>query len=199
MGHPKKTKKHYRKPRRTWDKSRMDKEAVLVETYGLKNKREIRIVEEKLRKKRKSARELLVLESEERSKKQKELISSLAKIGILDANAVADDVLGLGVEEFLERRLQTIVWRKGLAKTAKQARQIITHGHIGVTGRKLDVPGYAVKKSEETKIGYFGRKIILEPPKKEETMKEGEEAVTEEDVAEKVKEQESGSTAKAGE
>ena len=171
MGHPKKLKKQYKKPRRTWDKARMEKEAVIVKLYGLKNKRELRKSESILRNKRESARNLLSMEAEERAKKQKELIGSLVRIGVINNNATADDVLSLNVEAFLERRLQTIVWRKNLANTINQARQIIVHGHIAVAGNKLDVPGYLVRKDEETKLNYFGKKIILEPPKKEDPAK----------------------------
>lgn len=167
MGDPKKLRKQYSKPRKTWDKARMDKERKLVELYGLKNKREIRKIESLLRRKRESAKKLLSLGKEDKVKKEKELIDSLEIIGILRKDAAADDVLGLGIEDFMERRLQTLVWRKNLAKTVKQARQAIVHGHIAINRKKIDVPGYLVRKSEENAIGYFKKKLILEPKVKE--------------------------------
>jgi small subunit ribosomal protein S4 len=65
-----------------------------------------------------------------------------------------DDVLGLTQEAILNRRLETLVQRKGLAATCKQARQFIVHGHVSIDGRKVTIPGYVVKRSEEDKITY---------------------------------------------
>ena len=69
-------------------------------------------------------------------------------------NATLDEILGLGVESILERRLQTIVYRKGLAKTIHQARQLIAHGHIAISGQKVRSPGYLVHRDEEDLIDY---------------------------------------------
>ncbi|MFN3384470.1 MAG: 30S ribosomal protein S4, partial [Archaeoglobaceae archaeon] len=85
------------------------------------------------------------------------VIKKLQKFGILKENATLDDVLDLSVENFLERRLQTIVFRQGLAKTVKQARQMIVHGHIEVDGRKVTCPSFIVLKDLESKIGVRGR------------------------------------------
>jgi small subunit ribosomal protein S4 len=173
MGDPKKTKKKYLKPRRPWDKTRLDEERKLKEVYGLKNKKELWMLEQKLKNKRQNARKLLALELEQRIQREKELVDSLKKIGILKENAVLDDVLGLKIEEFLERRLQTIVWRKGLANTPKQARQFIVHGHIAVNGKKLTIPSYIVKATEENNIKYYGKEMKLktEKPKTKKTLK----------------------------
>ena len=54
----------------------------------------------------------------------------------------------------LERRLQTIVWKKGLARTIYQARQLIVHGHIAIAGRRVTSPGYLVSREEEDRIDY---------------------------------------------
>jgi len=168
MGDPRKTRKHFKRPLRIWDKANIEREKILKETYGLKNKQEIWKTETMLRKKRNSARSLLALPLEERMKRQEQLLKSLARIGILDAKATLDDVLTLNVESFLERRLQTIVWRKGLANTATQARQFITHGHIAISGKRVTAPSYVIKAEEEGKIGYYaGKKMVLKPPVEE--------------------------------
>ena len=73
-----------------------------------------------------------------------------------------DDILDIKETVFLERRLQTIVVRKGLAQSMKQARQLITHGFIAIEGRKVKSPGYMVTTDEETKIGYY-KPIDLNP------------------------------------
>lgn len=50
--------------------------------------------------------------------------------------------------DLLERRLDNVVYRSGIAKTRAFARQLATHGHITVNGKKLDVPSYSVKKGD---------------------------------------------------
>ncbi|MBS9775988.1 MAG: 30S ribosomal protein S4 [Fusobacterium sp.] len=54
-------------------------------------------------------------------------------------------VTGLTLIEFLERRLENVVYRLGFAKTRRQARQIVSHGHITVNGRKVNIASYRVK------------------------------------------------------
>ena len=163
MGDPKKTKKHYESPRKPWDKARLEEEKLLKETYGLKNKRELWRVETILRQKRKNARALLAMPLEERTERTQLLIRSLARYGLLDEKAGLDDILTLSVESLLERRLQTLVWRNGIANTVMQARQFIVHGHIGVNGRRLNAPSYLVPVSEEKGIGYYGKEMQLKP------------------------------------
>jgi small subunit ribosomal protein S4 len=85
---------------------------------------------------------------------ENELLAQLKKKGILQETAVLDNVLDLTIEDILERRLQTIVFRKGLARTVYQSRQLITHGHITIDGRRVTIPGYIVLKEDETKIVY---------------------------------------------
>lgn len=163
MGDPRKTKKQYRRPMQIWDTESLGRERELRNLYGFKNKRELWKVETILRKKRKSARALLALPLEKRLKKEKELLDSLRKLGLLDSKAVLEDILTLSVQSLLERRLQTIVWRKGLANSIKQARQFITHGHIAIGGRRLTAPNYLVLAGEEEKIGYYaGKKMVLQ-------------------------------------
>ena len=186
MGDPKKTHKHYDTPAKPWDKSRLDEERVIKEQYALKNKRELWMAETTLRQKRKNARKLLALPLEERLKREKELLGSLHNLGLLSKGAILDDVLSLTSDSLLERRLQTIVWRKGLASTPKQARQFIVHGHISVKGRKLDRPSYLVKKDEEGTIAYHKKELFFDEKKKVKTKEEKKEAF--ESVAEKMKE-----------
>ncbi|MEM4138083.1 MAG: 30S ribosomal protein S4, partial [Sulfolobaceae archaeon] len=86
----------------------------------------------------------------------KQLISKLYRIGLLNSeNATLDEILGLTEENLLERRLQTIVYKKGLARTIWQARQLIVHGHIAISGRRVTSPGYIVSREEEDLIDYY--------------------------------------------
>jgi small subunit ribosomal protein S4 len=162
MGDPKKSRKAYSKPRKAFQKERILKENEVKELYGLKNKREFYRAESMVRAKRATARKLLALDLDRRLKREKELLDSLKKQGILQGTPTLEDVLVLTTEALLERRLQTIVWRKGLANTAKQARQFITHGHIAIDKQKIDRPGYLVDINEEPNIKYHGKEMQLE-------------------------------------
>jgi len=77
-------------------------------------------------------------------------------MGFLSKNASLDDVLSLTIENILDRRLQTIVLKKNLANTSKQARQLITHGHIAVGNRRTVYPSFIVPTELENKISYYG-------------------------------------------
>ncbi len=165
MGDTRKPKKQYETPRKRWDKQRIEAEKKIKETYGLKNKKELRRIELMLKKKRENAKKLLALSTEQRGNREKELLSSLERLGILPRGSTLSDVLGLTNIEFLERRFETIAWRKNFAKTTKQARQFITHGHLMINGQKITSPGYLVKKEEENKIQWVKKPLELEPKK----------------------------------
>lgn len=165
MGDPKRARKKYESARKEWSTERIEKEGKVVEFYGLKNNREIRKLETLLSRKRENARKLLAMDIAKRAEKEKELMQSLNTIGLLKEGSNLEDVLGLSLEEIMERRLETIVWRKNLSLTTKQARQFITHGHIAVNGRKVTAPSYIVRNKDN--ISYYGEPIKLETPKKE--------------------------------
>lgn len=175
MGDPSRRKKKYARPKKPWDKIRLEEERKIKKRFELKNKRELWKTEALVRKKRQSARKLLALTPEQREKTEKNLIGSLNRVGLLQQNALADDILGLDVPEVLERRLQTVVLRKGLANTLKQARQFIVHGHISVNNQKITTPSYLVKTNES--IVYYGKPMVLKVPIKKELKKEFEESI----------------------
>ena len=79
----------------------------------------------------------------------------MKRSGILDENAHLENILDLTVEDILRRRLQTIVFQKGLARTAKEARMFVVHGHIALNGKKLNSPSYVVKRGEEEAVGFY--------------------------------------------
>ena len=141
-------KKKYKRPKKPFDKERIEREKELIKKYGLKNKREIWKAETILRNFRRIARRLA---AEKNEKLEKQLLNKLKRLGIMESGNI-DDVLNLTVEDILKRRLQTIVYLKGLAKTPKHARQLITHGHILISGRRVRFPSYMVPKEEEDKI-----------------------------------------------
>ncbi|AHC50603.1 30S ribosomal protein S4 [Sulfolobus acidocaldarius SUSAZ] len=156
MGDPRKSKKKWMGPSHPWIKINLGKEQVLIGKYGLRNKKEIWIAQTMIRNFRHQARSLLALPPAERNIREKQLIQKLYRMGILEKdNSTLDDILSLTEENYLERRLQTIVYKKGLARTIYQARQLITHGHIAISGRKVTSPGYVVLRGEEDLIDYY--------------------------------------------
>ncbi len=155
MGDPRKPRKKWQRPGHPWIKERLIQEMELVGTYGLRNKRELWKAQTLLRDIRRKAKALLSLPPEIRAVRERELVRRLYHMGLLESeDATIDDILGLTVESILERRLQTIVYRRGLAKTINQARQLIVHGHIAINGRRVRSPGYLVSRDEEELIGY---------------------------------------------
>ncbi|MBS7645629.1 MAG: 30S ribosomal protein S4 [Candidatus Bathyarchaeia archaeon] len=163
MGDPKRRRKKYEGPRHPWQLDQLEAELRLVGEYGLRNKRELWRLKTMLSKIRGIARALLGMAEEERRERQAEYLGMLVKLGLLREGATIDDVLDLDVKDLLERRLQTIVYRRGLAKTIHQARQMVAHGHILVGERRVTVPGYLVKRDEESSISYAPGSPFNEP------------------------------------
>ncbi len=174
MGDPKKQRKKYKSPSHPWQKDRLEEELRLVGEYGLRNKREIWRLRTMLSHFRSRARKLLAIPEDVRKEEEKKLIRKLYKLGILDENATLEDVLNLTVEDFLKRRLQTIVFEKGIAKTIHQARQMITHRHIMVNGRIVTSPSYLVQRMDVVEL-YPKSPYIRIQKMVEEALKEEEE------------------------
>ena len=156
MGDPKKPRKKWEGPLHPWRGDVLREELELMGKYGLRNKRELWIAKTLLRRFRASARRLLMLPEKERLARSKPLIRRLVRLGLLHSEeSTLDDVLNLTVEDVLERRLQTVVYRKGLASTIYHARQLIVHGHVAINGRRVRSPGHLVSRDEEDKISYY--------------------------------------------
>lgn len=160
MGYPGKNRKSYDTPKHPWQAARIVGEVELVKTYGLRNKREVWKAHSFLSKYRELARKLLA----EKSKKElsghlktdsDNILNRLKRFNLLKQDSGLDDILSLDVNKILDRRLQTQVYRLGLANTMRQARQFIVHGHIQVGSRKVTVPGYLVTMEEELQLNYY--------------------------------------------
>jgi len=148
--------KGYETPNHPWQGERIAEEHGLVDTYGLKNKEELWRVQSQLRSFRREARDLLgsAQSAEAASEAGQAFLSRLKRIGVLDEGDELDDVLGLEVNDILERRLQTVAYRKGLANTTSQARQFIVHGHVTVGDARVTRPSYTVEVAEEDDIEF---------------------------------------------
>lgn len=121
-------------------------------SYGLRNKRELWRAQTEVARIRNQARALLALSTEVRSEKEMRLLNFLNRLGLVKEGATLDDILNLKVEDLLERRLQTIVMKKSSSKSPYQARQVVSHGHVSIGNRKVNIPGYLVKTAEEQQI-----------------------------------------------
>jgi small subunit ribosomal protein S4 len=152
MGDPKRQRKKYETLRNPWRKDQIEAELQLIGEYGLRNKRELWRSRTELSRIRGIARSLLAKEESERARLEKEFLESLSRQGILPEKATIDDVLDLDIRDVLERRLQTLAFRKGLAKSIHQARQLISHGHIRLGEKTVSIPSYLVARSEESNI-----------------------------------------------
>ena len=189
MGDIKRKRKLFNRPKKLFDRARMDEENVLVKRYGLKNKREIWKAKTAVSKMRRRAKGLIGKEVEE----QQSFFDKLTKMGIVVRDV--SDVLALTEENLFERRLQTMLVKKKLATTPKGARQLIVHKNVLVDGNVVNVPSFIVTRDLEDKISLKERKvkvkkeIPVEVEATEEAPLEGagekvEEAVEEEIIEE---------------
>ncbi|EIW71646.1 40S ribosomal protein S9-A [Tremella mesenterica] len=154
---PRKQSKTYKVPRRPYEAARLDAELKLAGEYGLRNKREIWRIQLTLSKIRRAARELLKLEDKDPKRlfEGNALIRRLVRIGVLDDQRMRlDYVLALKTEDFLERRLQTQVFKLGLAKSVHHARVLIRQRHIRVGKQIVNVPSFVVRLDSQKHIDY---------------------------------------------
>jgi small subunit ribosomal protein S9e len=147
--------KTYKTPRRPFEKERLDAELKLVGEYGLRCKREIWRVQYALAKLRKAARTLLTLDPKDPKRifEGAALLRRMNRYGLLAEDELElDFVLQLTTQKRLERRLQTKVFKQGLAKSIHHARVLIRQRHICVGGQLVNVPSFNVRTSSEKHI-----------------------------------------------
>lgn len=194
MGDPKFSRRKYETPAHPWEGERIKAENDLLMKYGLKNKRELWRAQSLVRSMRAQSRELQARTrtGDPQAKiETDQLLARCARLSLLPLDgATLNDVLLLTTENILARRLQTMVFRKGLAYTPKQARQFIVHGHAAVGPRKVTIPGYLVKRGEEDQIQYYVTSPIandLHPmrPKPEELQAKAQEEAAKKEREEK--------------
>jgi len=157
MGDPRNLKKKYDTPSHPWQGERIKQEKELMVKYGLKNKKEVWRAQSYLRTLRAQARTLsakIRTENKQALKESDLLLKRCISLSLLTEGAPLQDVLAIQIETLLSRRLQTLVYTKGLAQTPMQARQMIKHGHIVLKGRRTTIPGMLVHRGDERFIEY---------------------------------------------
>ena len=149
--------KTFKKPRRPFEKERLDSELKIVGEYGLRNKRELWRIQLVLSKLRKTARELLTLPDDDPKRifDSNALMRRMYKYGFLDESQTKlDYVLALTAQDVLERRLQTLVFKLGLAKSIHHARVLIKQRHIRVGKQIVNVPSFLVRVDSQKHIDF---------------------------------------------
>ncbi len=149
--------KGYETPNHPFQGERIVQEADLLSRYGLKNKQELWRAQSQLRSFRREARRLLGEAQGDVDAAQAagtDFIGRLRRLGILGESDDISQVLSLDVTDLLERRLQTVAYRSGLANTPQQARQFIVHGHVTVNGARVTRPSKKVEVDEEGSVSF---------------------------------------------
>lgn len=165
---PKRKRKKYSKPRRLYDKVRIEEENELIEKYGLKSKREIWKADAAIGRIRNLAKQLITKSDVEKNAFVKRLQKQGFKVGSVP------DVLSLNKEDWLKIRLQTIVYSKKLAATPNQARQFVVHKHVSIGDRIVNIPSYPVSLEEEPEVKL---NLVLKIENKKPKIEEIKEAI----------------------
>ena len=169
MGDIKRKRKMFSRPKKLFDRARIEEEDSLVKRYGLKNKREIWKAKSAVSRFRRRAKQLISSGPEE----QQIFFDKLSKMGM--GVVTIADVLALTEENLLDRRLQTILFKKGMANTPRQARQLITHKNVLVNGDVVNTPSFIVTADLEGKISLKVKKPKPVVEETSEKIEEGEE------------------------
>jgi len=134
----------------------------------LKNKKEIWKADASIGRIRNLAKELITKSEDEK----KAFVERLQKKGFKIETLA--DALGLNKEDWLKRRLQTVLFTKGLVNTPKQSRQLVTHKHVSVGERVVNIPSYMVSLEEEPLVKL---NIALKLPKERKPAKKIEKEI----------------------
>lgn len=179
MGHPKRIGNKFEKPNHPWQKDRIDSERILSKKYGLKNKKELWKMNSILKSYKDRTKKSFTSAGVQAQKERLDLIQHLKRYGLISQDNL-DEVLGLPIEAVMDRRLQSVVVKRKLARSIDHARQLIVHEHIAVGTKKITSPGYMVSLDEESQVQYSGDSPYMNPdhPEKfvEKELKDAAEA-----------------------
>ena len=138
--------KKFNRPRKIYDAALIKEENDLIKKYGLKNRREVWKASYQVNKIRNLAKALITADEKEKN----EFVERQRQKGFNVTNIA--EVLSLTKEDYMKRRLQSIIVQKGFAKTHKQARQLIVHKHVSLAGNYIDSPSHLTTIDEESSL-----------------------------------------------
>ena len=151
MGDIKKIRKKYSKPSHPWRIERITEQNQIIKEFGIPKKTELWKAIAKLESFKNQAKNLSARNDAQADMERKNLVKKLESLNLIK-EATLEAILGISVKDVLNRRLQTLVYKKGYSKTMSQARQLITHRHILINGKINSSPAYIVRNSEESTI-----------------------------------------------
>lgn len=180
--------------KKKWDKNTIVEEAVFVTDYALKNKKEIRKAEALLSKLKTIAKDFNKTTETKASAGAKQFVDKLKAQGYLNVEAESlDEVLDVTLRELFERRLSTVVYKAGLAKTPGQARQFVVHGHVTVNGEIVTAPSFPTTVKDAETVAFIGSSTLADENHPErstvQAVVETEEVTEDETVAEEAAEE----------
>ena len=154
MGDPRKFRKKYSPPNHPWQKARIDEEKALKKEYGIPSNTEIWKMVSILKDYKDRVKKLVPQVGKQAEVEKAQLLAKLQSLSLLQTDEGLDKVLSLTLKNVLDRRLQSLLLKRGLARTMKQARQMITHEHVLVGNKKITAPSYLVDIAEEGNISF---------------------------------------------
>jgi len=174
MGDPGRHRRKYRGPPHPWIRQRIEEENILRKEYGPKNKREIYKIESLLSKFKGEAKRLVAVHTKQAELEKKHLLDKLKNLKLLTAESGLADVLAISLKDLMERRVQTLLVRRGMARTVKQARQFITHKHILSKGKPITSPSTLLTGDQENSLGFVPTSALANPSHPEREIKKEE-------------------------
>lgn len=172
MGDPRRLKKKFIPPRHPWIKEIIETEGELTKEFAIKRKKEIYKLNSILKSFKDQAKKLIAAKTQQAEKEKQQLMQRLQKLSFIKTGAALDDILSLTINDIMARRLQNLVYKKGLARTQAQARQFIIHHHITIGDKKITSPNYLVSQAEEDKISFFPRSKLSSAEHPERSIEE---------------------------
>lgn len=161
----------YERPSHPWQKQRIIEEKEISKKYGLRNKKDIWRLSTLLSKYKRQAKKLSALDTKQSQLETRQLMDKLKSYGLIQEESY-DAVLSMELENLMDRRLQTMLVTKKLARSSNQARQMITHGHVAVSGKTIDSPSYLVKINEEDNLSFNDKSPFVKEDHPERLIKQ---------------------------
>jgi len=177
MGRPKRQRKKFSTPSHPWQKERILAEKELLKDYGLRRKYEIWKMNSILKNFTNQAKNLITTKTPQSDKERGQLLTKLSSLRLIESNAKIEDVLSLTLKDVMERRLQTLVYKKNLAKSLTQARQFIVHEHVSIGDKTITAPSYLVHLNEEDNVQFTQNSVFADPNHPERVFQEKKQEI----------------------